>query len=178
MCEPTAIAAASFAVTAGQALLSYQAQGEEAANTRAYQQQQATVANRQYIAEANQLGTRQMQEMDRASSELIRNNLEAARARSKAATQANEAGVQGNSVEAIAQDIYAQQGAIDLATIRNTSQSVQQLQAEKEAAGQRLAGRTTFQPVRDPSLIGLGLGIVGAGASAAGTYYNVKKAQS
>lgn len=178
MCEPTTLAAASFVVGAGQALMSYQAQQEEAANTRNYQAQQSALANRQYVAETQQLATRQMQEMDKGSTELFRNSLEAARARAKSAAGAADSGVEGNSVEAIARDIYSQQGAIDVATIRNTSQTVQQLQAEKEASGLRLAGRTTFQPVRDPSLIGLGLGIAGAGASAAGTYYNVKKAQS
>lgn len=177
MCEPTTIAAASFVVNAGQAVVSYMAQGEEAASQRAAQAAQASLANRQYISETQQTTQRQVQENDKAGAELFRNNLEAARARAKGAVGAAESGIEGNSVEAMARDIYTQQGAIDTATIRNTSQTIQQLQAEKDASALRLEARTTFAPVRSPSALGLALGIAGAGANAAGTYYNVKKAQ-
>lgn len=165
-------------VGAGQAVMSYQAQQEEAANTRSYQAQQADLANAQYRNETQAATIRQQQELDKGSTELFKNSIEAARARAKSAAGAADSGVEGNSVEALSRDIYTQQGAIDLATIRNTSQSVQQLQAEKENAGLRLKGRTTFAPVRDASAMGLALGIAGAGANAAGTYYNVKKAQA
>lgn len=156
--------------------MQYQAGQEEAANTRNFQAQQTELANAQYRNETTQATVRQLQERDKASTELFKNSIDAMRARAKAEATAADANVQGNSIEAIARDIYTQQGAIDVATIRNASQSIQQLQAEKESAGLRLRGRTTFQPIREPSLVGLGLGIAGAGANAAGTYYNVKKA--
>ncbi len=172
MCvEPsTALAGASLAIGTAQAATKFAAGQEDAASQRAYQEQaryNAEVARNQTY---NQIALRQRQEIDAASQALFDNAVRAIKARATADTGAAEAGVQGNSVEGVARNYFMEQGRIDSATERNTEMSVVQLQEEKKQADAQYKSRTNMPAVRNPSLIGLGLEIGGAGVNAYDLY--------
>lgn len=171
MCNaPMAMAGASLAIGAAGAVSKYAAAGQDAAAATAWQAQQAQLAEIARDDQWNQIGKRQMQEVDSASNALFDNSIRAIRARSAAEVSAGENGVAGNSVEAVARNFYREQGRIDTANIRNTEMSVQQLQDEKRAAETARATRSSFAPVRQPSMLGLGLEIAGAGVGAYDLY--------
>lgn len=172
MCvEPaTALAGASLAVGAASSVAKYSAGKEDAASARAFQAQQAYQAELARNDQWNQLGKRQSQEIDQASNALFDNSIRAVKARDTAAVSAGEAGVAGNSVEAVARNFYREQGRIDTSTVRNTDMSVDQLQDEKRAAEAARISRSSFAPVREPSMLGLGLDIAGAGVNAYNIY--------
>lgn len=168
MCvEPsTALAGASLAIGTAQAVTKFAAGQEDAASQRAYQDQaryNAEVARNQTY---DQIALRQRQEIDAASQALFDNALRAIKARATADTEAADAGVQGNSVESVARNYFMEQGRIDSATERNTEMSVAQLQEEKKQADALYKSRTSMPAVRNPSLVGLGLEIGGAGVNA------------
>lgn len=170
MCNPAAMAGGQFAIGAAQALFKNGAAQEDAATERAWQAQERYNAELARNYGYDQLGLRQQQEVDEGSQALMDNAIRAVQARATAETAAADAGVQGNSVEAIARDFYRQQGRIDASTVRNTEMTVQQLQAEKQGVRSQYASRTNFKPVKDPSALGLGLEIAGAGLNAFDTY--------
>lgn len=172
MCvEPsTALAGASLAIGTAQAVTKFAAGQEDAASQRAYQEQaryNAEVARNQTY---DQIALRQRQEIDAASQALFDNALRAIKARATADTSAADAGVQGNSVESVARNYFMEQGRIDSATEKNTEMSVAQLQEEKKGARSQYVSRTNMPAVRNPSLIGLGLEIGGAGVNAYDLY--------
>ncbi len=172
MCvEPsTALAGASLAIGTAQAVTKFAAGQEDAASQRAYQEQaryNAEVARNQTY---DQIALRQRQEIDAASQALFDNAVRAIKARATADTGAAEAGVQGNSVESVARNYFMEQGRIDSATEKNTEMSVTQLQEEKKGARSQYVSRTNMPAVRNPSLIGLGLEIGGAGVNAYDLY--------
>jgi hypothetical protein len=167
MCDPiTAMAGASFAIGAAQSVSGFMGKQQDAASMRAFQAQEAYNAEYARNQTYNQIGLRQQQEIDAASAALMDNQIRGAKAKATADTGAAEAGVQGNSVESVARGVYREMGRIDAATIKNTDMSVDQLQEEKKAADAQFRSRTNFSPVRDPSVIDLGLGIGAAGLGA------------
>lgn len=172
MCvEPTtALAGASLAIGAAQAIGKFGAGQEDASAALAYQAQQRQLAEYARNDQWNQIGKRQMQEVDAASAALFDNSIRGLKARDTAVVQGGEAGVSGNSVEAVARNFYREQGRIDSATERNLSMSLEQLQDEKRAAEAARVNRSTFTPVRSPSLMNLGLDIAGAGVNAFSIY--------
>lgn len=166
----TAMAGASLAIGTATAVTKYGAGMEDAASQRQFQEQQkhnAEVARNQTY---DQIALRQRQEIDAASQALFDNALRAIKARATADAGAADAGVQGNSVESVARTYFMEQGRIDSATERNTSMSVAQLQDEKKQADALYKSRTNMPAVRNPSLIGLGLEIGGAGVNAYDLY--------
>lgn len=175
MCEPaTIMAGATLAIGAATAASKYSGGLEDAANQRAYQGQVAYNAEVSRNLSWNQIGMRQSQEGDAATMALTDNQTRALKARAIADTSAGESGVQGNSVESVARDFYMQQDKIDSATVRNNETSIQQLQMEKDQEQAKFSGRTQFPKIKEPSMVGLGLEIAGAGVSAYSTYDSIK----
>jgi hypothetical protein len=164
------MAGASLAIGTAQAAAKYGASSQDAASTLAYQNQERLNAEIDRNLRWNQLGLRQQQETDEASQALFDNEIRAEKARATADTSAADNGVSGNSVESVARDVWMQQGRIDTSTLRNAKMSIDQLQAEKEATGSQYRSRPSVPVVRQPSLLGLGLEIGGAGVSAYGLW--------
>jgi len=177
MCvEPTtALAGASLAVGTASAIAKHAAAGEDASAARAYHAQQQQLALNARDDQWNAIGSRQQQEYEQAANALFDNLIRATRARATAEVQAGEAGVSGNSVEAVARNFYREQGRIDSATEKNLDWSLNQLQDEKRAAEAARISRSSFAPVRQPSLLGLGLDIAGAGVNAYSIYNRAQK---
>ena len=168
------MAGASLAIGAASAVSKFSGAQEEAANQRGYQSQVAYNAEVSRNLSWNQIGMRQSEEADAATQALTDNQTRALKARALADTSAGESGVQGNSVESVARDFYMQQDKIDSATVRNNETSIQQLQMEKDQEQAKYAGRTQFPKIKEPSMVGLGLEIAGAGVSAYDTYDSMR----
>lgn len=170
MCNPALLAGSSLAIGAAGAVSKYAAaQADAAAQATANTQQayNAEVARNQKWDATN---TRQIQEGDAAQQAQMDNSIRALKAADTAKVEGGEAGVAGNSVESVARDFYRQQGRIDATTIRNTDMRVDALQDEKKQAEAERVGRSTFAPIRRPSLFGLGLEIGGAAVNAYDIY--------
>jgi hypothetical protein len=171
MCGWTeAFTGASFAIGAAQGIAKYGAASADADATLKYQAQERYNAEYDRNQKYNQIGLRQQQEVDAASQSLFDNEIRAVKARAVADASAADSGVSGNSVEAVARDVYAQQGRIDASTTRNNKMSVAQLQTEKEAANTQYLSRINQPAVKQPSMLGLGLDIAGAGVQAYDLY--------
>lgn len=171
MCNPAyAIAGVSFAVNAAQAVSKYGAAKEDATNLAAYRAQESYNAEVDRNYKYNSIGLRQQQELDQKAQAEMDNQIKAVKARGQADASAADSGIYGNSVESVARDVYMQQGRIDSATERNTSMSVAQLQNEKEQANAQYISRTNQPAIRQPSMLGLGLEIAGAGVGAYDLY--------
>ncbi len=63
-----------------------------------------------------------------------------------------------------------QQGRIDAATLKNTDMSIAQLQEDKKSADAQYRSRANQTAPRQPSILGLGLDIAGAGLQAYDLY--------
>lgn len=167
MClPPAAMAGASFAIGAAQAVSKYAAGQQDAASQLAYQAQERYNAEVAQNQEYNQIGARQLQERDAAVQAKFDNSIRATKAAATADASAADVGIEGNSVESVARNYYRQQGRVDAATDKNLQMTEQQLQEEKKAANARYRSRTNFPEVRSPSLLSLGLEIGGAGLGA------------
>ena len=178
MCEPTTLAAASLAVGVAQAGMGYMAQQEEAANQRAYQEQARANAEQARQYDMQQLTLRQSQEGEKTGQQMFEARLDAAKRRSTAEVALGERGVVGESIDSIARDYFAQEGRNEASLLRNNTSVINQLQVEKDGATSRYVERTTFKPIKDPSALGLGLGIASAGVNAADLYYRRKPADN
>jgi hypothetical protein len=179
MCDPaTAMAGASFAIGAAQSVSSFMGKQQDAASMRGFQAQEAYNAEYARNQTYNQIGLRQQQEVDAASQALMDSQIRAVKAKATGDTGAGEAGVHGNSIESVARGVLREEGRIDAATLRNTDMSVDQLQEEKKSADAQFRSRTNFTPVRDPSVIDLGLGIGSAGLGAYDLYTKRNKRPS
>lgn len=179
MCDPaSALAGASLAVGTATAVAGFAGKQDDAVAIAQAQAHQALAAEVDRNLKYNLIQQRQGQEMDAASAALLSNETRALKAGATAEVQAADAGIAGNSVESVARDYFRQQGAIDSTTVRNTDMSVQQLQEEKQQAEAQRAQRSTFAPVKLPSLASLGLEIAGAGVQAYGVFDRATNARA
>ena len=170
MCNPALLAGSSLAIGAAGAVSKYAAAQVDAAAQATANTQQAYNAEVARNQKWDAINTRQIQEGDAAQQALFDNSIRALKAADSAQVAGGEAGVAGNSVESVARDFYRQQGRIDATTIRNTDMRVDQLQDEKKQAEAERIGRSTFAPIRRPSMLGLGLEIGGAAVNAYDLY--------
>lgn len=166
MCDPVSLAASSFAIGAAGAVSKYAAGQQDAAAQLSYQAQERYNAEVARNYEYDQINARQVQEADAAAQSKFDNAIRAQQAVATADASAADNGIEGNSVESVARNFYRQQGRIDASTDKNTQMQIQQLEAEKKGAQARYQQRTNFPEVRQPSMLGLGLEIAGAGVNA------------
>lgn len=171
------MAIAQFAISAGTAVMGYQA--EQAA----YEQQQQQYENNRIEANkaaadnfaATQL--RMQQEQKAASQELQKTQTEATQARSTAQVAAGEAGVSGLSVDSLIADYYNQQGQYERTLDNNLQMQSDALRADMDGTSHQTASRiNSVSQGQKPSFAGAAVRILGAGVNSYGSYldYNQK----
>jgi hypothetical protein len=176
MCPPVLLAAA-VAISAAQAISSYQG-----ASAQAKAQEASNAIQRQNIQDAYQNNMIQATQQygyknDEAAQKLQQDAIKTRAATATALTSAGEAGVAGNSVSALA-DEYAQNAATfkgDVDYNRLAEDNELQWQMRGFGSQQQSQINSLKQPVQ-PSLIGAGLQIGGAAVNSYGTFmYNPTK---
>lgn len=154
MCEPTTLAVAAFAFSAGSTLLNHRAQGQAAeANKEA--------AEEAYAVNSRDLGIRQQEEMKAAARQHLQGRRQAREAKSTLDVSAGEAGVSGFSVDALRGEIERDEGAFLHTVDENAVVTIEQLQRMKEGASATAQSRVNA--VASPSLLNTGLQIGAAG---------------
>lgn len=176
MCEPTTIAAMSFALSAATTAVGYVGQMQQAsAQEQMYQQ------NRESSIKSMELGWTQnnnriMQEREAAALEKANAARETRAAEATAKVAAAEAGVSGLSVDQLLGDINGNYGRYASGIDTQTDWTVSQLQMEQR--GVRAAGidRINSAPRgRKPSLFGAALQIGAAGLGYATDLDRIKR---
>lgn len=168
MCEPTTMAIAMFAMSAGSAVMQHQQASAQAdMQTAAYKQnRQNALADmrNQYAA----TGQRQQQEQQATAQQIQQRTLQARQEEASARVAAGEAGIQGNSVDAIMRQISGLASG-DVSTMQqNREWSIDQMNSEM--LGQRSAAQSRINSMSrgvKPSKAALAFKI---GEAAAGSY--------
>lgn len=165
MCEPTTLAVASFAVSAGSAVASHisQQKASKAAEKSAMQNLRL---------QHHDLAIRQQEEMQAVSREIQAGRRRGAEARSAAKASAAEAGVGGISVDLLLGGIERDEAEYVQSLEDNAVITLDQLQRMKLGASAGAANRIAANP--QPSVFGTGLTIGGAGLDLA-TRLKVRK---
>lgn len=172
MCElVTALTAASFAVSAAGAVMSYQQQNINAKNQTIQHHINKENARKTFKDKNTDISVRQSQEQEAASVEKFDTALEANKARATARVAAGEAGISGLSVDQLLRDFSGRQARYNDRVDQNTDWTINQLQQEKKGLGAQYKDRVAAVPVgQKPSWADAGLRIVSAGINAATTY--------
>jgi hypothetical protein len=154
MCAPIAIAAATFAVSAGSAIASHKAQGAaEKANREA--------AERAFKSNVTAIGRQQVEVEQDAAQRIFFTTRQARATRSLARVGAGESGVAGISAEAVLRDIEREAADVTRTTTKQSERDIAQLQFAKLNQTDLMKNR--IAQVGKPSPLGLGLSIAGAG---------------
>ncbi len=170
------LAVAQFAMTAGSAVMGYQAdQAQYEAQQQNYKNNRIEAnqaAVNQYAASQN----RQLQEAKAASADLQDLNREALQARSTARMAAGEAGVTGLSVDALIADYYGQEGRQERTLSNNYQMNADYLRGEMEGIQSQAEGRiNSVDQGQKPSFAGAAIRILGGGLDAYGGYQRTKR---
>ena len=172
MCNPVALAVASFAVSAAQSVVQYRAQAQAAAQQEAMHRENKLNAFRAFENKSAQTNTRIAQEQTAAAEERMETALAARRARAANANAASSLNVYGNTIDDLMKDITGAEdraiGRID----RNLDWTVSQLEATKRGQSYETVDRINSVPRgQKPNFLTLGLGIATAGLNAGASYY-------
>jgi hypothetical protein len=172
MCNPVALAGASFAMGAGQSILGFGQAQEQADRQNAYYEQNAIAAQTAMVNTYAGETTQETEARNSASQQMFQNEVKGAQAQGTALTAAGQAGVGGLSVDELLnsegaqtarqQDAVTQNYQMQDTSIRNQMQSTHD---------QALAEINSVQTAAPPSPLMLGLGIASAGVGAAGQFY-------
>jgi hypothetical protein len=177
VCAPVAVPIALAAASAAQQVASYKAQADEANAAGKFQAKQysntASIAMDNYVRTIGTTQSRLQQETAAASQSAIQNHLSAIAGYGTAQTAAVERGVSGNSVSSLLNE-FAQLEAQNNDTIYQNlqwerEQSDEELRSARSSAYGQIASATP-RPVRGPSGLELGLGLVGAAAEGVDRY--------
>lgn len=150
MCEPTTLAAASFAISAGGAIANHQAQGK---SKRANDAE----AKRAYAVESRDISLRQQEEMKAASRQKSQGRRQAREAQSALAVSLGEAGVSGLTSDMLRGEIEGDEGAYLHTVGENEIVTIEQLQRMK--AGASAGAQARINAVASPSILNTGLQI-------------------
>lgn len=137
------------------------------ARRAAREQERAVEANRESaIADANRqyrvLSERQFQEEQAAAAEIEAIRREAARTASRASLAAIESGTSGSSVEAVLDQVTADELSYQQGVLANLEFTDARLALERESVGEQAENRITqfrLSPVTQPNLLSLGIGL-------------------
>lgn len=155
------ISAASMVIGGASAVTGYMAQREAADAQTASNRATAASALQARNNTVAQLQTRALQERDAASEKMFEARVSALEGASSSSAKAAASGVEGNTVDALAREYWSKEGRTDAAIAKTANNTVAQLQAEQTGAQAQYEARLQSTPsVREPSLWGLGLGIV------------------
>ena len=176
MCNPIAIAVASFAVNAASAFVQYRAQAQAAAQQTAMHYENRANAYRAFANKNTQINTRIVQEQAAAAEERMKTALEARRARAANANAAASLNVYGNTIEDLMMDITGAEDRAISSINQNLDWTVAQLEFDKRSQAFETVDRINSVPRgQRPNLLALGLGIAGAGLNAGTSYYNMTR---
>lgn len=179
MCEPTTLAAMSFAMGVAQSGMSFmQASAAADAQDQVYAENvknSRQAANNQYEA----LNTRMEQERIAASQKKQEAAIEGARLRGTARASANEAGVTGLSVDALLSDFYSSEARYGQSVDANVAAQRLYLQGEKKAVQSQSQNQINSVPRGShPSPFALALNIGAAGLGAYNSYQSSQITQA
>lgn len=151
MCDPgTLLAAGSFAVSAGSAVVGASAQAKQAkANKKAAQGANAET----YQA----LDTRANQEKDAATQTIMAADRQARATDALARTSAGAAGVAGASVDALLAGIAHDKFTAEDTIKTNLGNTLSQIDAEKKGADATMQNRINSAPPPNPFAVGLSI---------------------
>lgn len=163
MCGP-ALPVAMFALQAGQAVMQYRAQQQQAAAQTAQHNQNAANSLAAARSEQRQLAVRAMQEEEAYATERHIALVDQAQAAATVTTQAASSGVAGISVDNLVADVRRKSG-FNLASMETQwENTAAQLQEEMDATNVRAQGRiNSTSPGTSPSPLGAIVSIAGAG---------------
>lgn len=158
MCEPTSLAIASFALTAGGAV------ANEVGN-RKQQKAVTKAANESYADTLADLVARSGEEGLAASLQRDQNNRDVSSARASATTSAAAAGLTGKSIDLLLNDFDAAGGDANAAVDRNRDARLRQIERQKDQAATYRDNQIVSAPQANPFLTALEIG--GAGVNLA-----------
>lgn len=163
MCELTTLAYMSFALTAASTVSSFFGAQQEA-------DMQYSAADSEYIQLNQDLDSKATEIDQSAGAEKSDIAIEALRAKGKARVSSGENQGTGLTTQLLLQDVYAQEGREVTAVETGRQRSQKQIDRDREGLKNRYYQRTS--QIKQPSLIGAGLQLAGAGID---TYSAVKK---
>lgn len=166
MCEPTALAIGSFALTAGGEIASHKGQRKAAKENK-----RAALADLRI--QQHDLSLRQQEEQAASAREIDQARRQGREARSFGLATAAEAGVAGLSVDALLGDILRDEVSAVETLETNTTITLDQLQRMK--AGAAATAQSNINAVQGPSVGATALRI---GGSALDTYVNTRARKS
>ncbi|MCL8384159.1 MULTISPECIES: hypothetical protein [Xanthobacter] len=148
---------------------SYQAAKSQADAQNQMYRENARDANKAADNQYAALQHKSIQERNAADQKLFENNIDALRARSQARTSAGEAGVTGLSVNALVNDLWAQQGRRDDATMQNYQTARDDAYAQMDQVKANTQSRiNSVQRAKSPSFLPFLIGGISGGLGAFG----------
>ena len=170
MCNPVAIGIAMGVGQAGMSIIGQQ----QAANTQAKTQAQASKAERQrYLHEVSSMRIQQGQEQVAAAQRLQESATKAREARATARVSAGESGVAGLSVDALINDLTREEANYNFATTQQTQMNDVNRTLQLRDAGLGFTNNMLRinKPIEKPNYLGAAL----SGASTGMSTYSVAK---
>jgi len=165
------MAIASFAISAGSTLMSFQAEQQAAKQQNAYYEQNRLNALQAFQDKQNAYNQRIAQEQEAAAQGKFDNSLEAKSARATSEVAAGESGVSGLSIEGLARDFAGKEQRMKDRIDQQTDWTTQQLQAEKRGDSYQTLDRiNSVRRAQKPNFAAAGLRIAGAGLDAVSSY--------
>jgi hypothetical protein len=160
MCDPTGLAIASFALTAGSIYKNHRDQKKAAQDNR-------EAANSDRVLAMYDASLRGQEEIAAATRAIQAGRAQGSAVRAEITASAGEAGVVGQSVDMLLDDVHRDEAAHVQSIEDNTQVTLDQLQRVK--AGATALADSRINSMRGPSAFGTGLQIMGAGLDLYGT---------
>lgn len=160
MCDPATIITTGLGIAGAAGGYMQQSAGANAQD-KAYRQnvRNATTA---FDAEQDSINTNEMQQQTSAAEKKLDMSNEALRSSAQAANAAAASGVKGLSVEGLLGDIGQQEAARQERVTQQLSWNIADSENKKKASVDTWQSRVnSMSPGKQPSLLGLGLGIAG-----------------
>lgn len=155
MCDPvTALAAATFAVDAGSAIVEHNAQSQKSKANK-------NNALDAFSANIKALDTRETQEKDASAQTIMQADRQARAADALAKVSAGEAGVAGASVDAVLANLTRQKNTFDVSEKENLGNKISQIEQQKTGVGADAQSRINAVPPPNPFLEALQIGQAG-----------------
>lgn len=165
MCDPTTLAYAALAASAGQAVMGYVEGSRQASAQDAAIRQSWESTQQQFAVQRDEVN-------DQATSEMSERAREARIERARLQTIAAESGLGGLSNDRLESETFFTEGS-DLAAIEGNRKRTQR-QINANERGAYSDAQSKVNAVKRPSLIGAGLQIAGAGADFGTTMNKIK----
>lgn len=161
MCDPVTMAAVTFAVGAGQAVMSHVGQNQAYAANK-------TAANLNYAQDRQAVGAQAVELDQERSEKALDTAVSTVKAQGEVSASAADMGLSsGSLIHAINADMFGI-GRQEMSDLTNDQNS--RLQLSRQLEGASITRQTTINSMRKSSGLDLILGVAKAGVSAAGAY--------